>query len=351
MPRDAIFSMWFLAVVGAFAGSPAAAEECGPLKIVASVDLAVAPDERAVFVPVSLQNEKKYMLLDTGGMVSELTPATVASLGLESRRTPTVRFYDVKGNYVDHATIVPNFAIGNLTGHNVDFVVGPDGLFANKKDIAGILGPGVLRFYDVAIDFGARTLTLLSQDHCDGKVIYWPTRAVAVVPMQVVKSSGHIVVPVMLDGQALKALVDTGAYNSVLNLAVAEGDFKLSEKQADMIPLRRLGDRDNSMVYRHTFKSLSFEGITIANPALDIIPDLAGGQMKQPPPSGTRIPDADVEQALPDMLIGMDILSRLHIYIAYKEQKLYITPASTPQLPPANTASAPEPAAASSLRH
>jgi hypothetical protein len=35
------------------------------------------------------------------------------------------------------------------------------------------------------------------------------------------------------------------------------------------------------------------------------------------------------------MLIGMDILSHLHLYIAYKERKLYITPASTPTGVPA----------------
>jgi hypothetical protein len=29
------------------------------------------------------------------------------------------------------------------------------------------------------------------------------------------------------------------------------------------------------------------------------------------------------------MLIGMDILQHLHLYIAYREQKLYVTPAST----------------------
>jgi hypothetical protein len=31
------------------------------------------------------------------------------------------------------------------------------------------------------------------------------------------------------------------------------------------------------------------------------------------------------------MLIGMNILSKLHLYIAFKEDKVYITPASAPQ--------------------
>ena len=33
---------------------------------------------------------------------------------------------------------------------------------------------------------------------------------------------------------------------------------------------------------------------------------------------------------LPDMILGMNTLSQMHVYIAYKERKLYIT-AANPQ--------------------
>jgi predicted aspartyl protease len=349
MPTRGGCSLTACAFTAIFLATNSWAQECGPLKIVAIVDLRMAGEDRAAFVPVTLQGQTKYMLLDTGGTVSEITPTTVAALGLESHKTPTLRFYDVKGNFVDHATVVPDFAIGNLTGHNVDFVVGPDDLFPENEKIAGILGPGILRFYDVALDFANRKFALLSQDHCEGKVIYWKADAVAAVPMEVARASGHIVVPVLLDGRKLNALIDTGATDSVLNLNVAEGDFGLNTKQPDMAPVRPLGDRNNSMVYRHSFKSLSFEGIGVSNPTFDIIPDLEHGQMEKPPPIGTRFQDTDAEQKLPDMLIGMDVLRHLHLYIAYKEQKLYITPASAPvavAADSATSASAVTPAAA-----
>jgi Aspartyl protease len=328
--RTARWSAGICFIAFAAPATPAAAQVCGPLKIVASVDLEAAPNDAAVFVPVSLQQQTKYLLLDTGGTISELMPAAVSELGLASVKTPTLRFYDVRGNYVDHHTIVPDFAIGGLTGHNVDFVVGPNDLFRDSSNVAGILGPGILRYYDVALDIAGKKLTLLSQDHCDGKVVYWKANSVAVVLMQVAKASGHIVVPVTLDGQTLSANLDTGASRSTLNLSVAEGDFHLNEKQPDMIPVGRMRDKDDSIVFRHAFKSLSFEGLTITNPSLDIIPDLERGQMERPPATGTRMPDSSVEQKLPDLLIGMDILRHLHLYIAYKEQKLYITPASAP---------------------
>jgi hypothetical protein len=61
--------------------------------------------------------------------------------------------------------------------------------------------------------------------------------------------------------------------------------------------------------------------------------------MDRPPPIGTRFKDSDTEESFPDLLIGMDVLHHLHLYIAYKEQKLYITPAS--EAAPSVTTAAP----------
>jgi hypothetical protein len=56
-----------------------------------------------------------------------------------------------------------------------------------------------------------------------------------------------------------------------------------------------------------------------------------GPKMEDPTASlehNTRIPDKNLEIALPQVIIGMNVLRKLHIYIAYKEQKLYVTPAA-----------------------
>jgi hypothetical protein len=86
------------------------------------------------------------------------------------------------------------------------------------------------------------------------------------------------------------------------------------------------------MPYQHRFASLDFGGVAVANPVVDILPGLGRGP-RLPSATGTRIADGETEQ-LPDMLIGMDILRHLHLYISYREQKLYITP-STPSTAPA----------------
>lgn len=324
--RPVIQALIICGIAHALFAPTAFADECGPLKIISSVDLKVEPPDTRVYLPVMLQGQQKYMLLDTGGTFSQITPDVVNSLGLATHKS-MVRAYDVSGNFIDHVAVVPSFAIGQLSGENVEFMVRANRMPVGGGEVAGILAPNILRFYDVSIDFGAGKLTLLSQDHCPGKVVYWPSTAVAVVPMSFAKASGHIHVPVTLDGHQLNAELDTGAYNSVLNLAVAEADFRLDPKNSAMTSVGEMHNKNRDMVYLHTFGSLGFNGIAVANPSIDIVPDLMRGQLDRPPPIGTRFKDSDTEESFPDLLIGMDVLQHLHLYIAYKEQMLYITPA------------------------
>src|SRR5207244_2627656 len=116
-----------------------------------------------------------------------------------------IRLYNISnessGDYVKAA-----FTLGQLSAPHIDFIVTPSGtLQGHDPRVAGVLAPDILLNYDVDIDFGADKLNLLSPKHCPGKVIYWPALTIAVVPMNVV-TSGHIVIPVKLDGHATFAL-------------------------------------------------------------------------------------------------------------------------------------------------
>ena len=71
----------------------------------------------------------------------------------------------------------------------------------------------------------------------------------------------------------------------------------------------------------------------MANPRVQILPDKVG--TKDPNNgfiTGSRTKKVDdLDSSEPTMLIGMNILSKLRLYIAFKEDKVYITPASRPQ--------------------
>ncbi len=169
----------------------------------------------------------------------------------------------------------------------------------------------------VDLDFTAGRMNFFMPDHCPGKVIYWPVDTVAAVPITL--DATHIVVPVTVDGHAMRATIDTGASRTTMNLTYAQSFFGLSPGSPDMAEADFHPNGDKSLtVYRHTFSSLSFEGVTVKNPTMIIMPDRINSKQNITP-TGSHISSRDI--ALPQILIGLDILRKLHVYISYKEAR------------------------------
>jgi predicted aspartyl protease len=315
--------LWILLMLcGGFARAD---DACRPLTLITTVNLVHRDGDQHVFVPVTINGKNRFMLLDTGGASTEVTSQAVADLGLPYER---IRYSEVNlsGEESHQAAEVDSFSIGQLTTKSVEFVVAPERyLFIDEPQYVGIIAPNVLKNYDVDIDFGTNKLSLLSPDHCEGKVIYWPASAVAVIPMHVQKS-GHILIPVQLDGKEIYAVLDTGAPVTTLMMPIAESDFGLKMGAPDTPRSAEMPDRPSSATYQHKFSSLNFGGIAVSNLNVSILPDFIKNKIDTPG-LGSRLGGSGSHEEAPDMLIGLNVLRHLHVYIAYKEQKLYITAA------------------------
>ncbi len=154
-----------------------------------------------------------------------------------------------------------------------------------------------------------------------GKVVYWPADVMASVPMRIV--GGHYLINVTLDGQHLVALLDTGADRSAMGLDTALRYYGLSPSSLGV----QTADKANLTVqtYTHKFDTLSFDGIDIHTPTIAMLQS----QLFRPreASTGSRIARPEDVQDHFDMILGMDMMRHLHIYIATKERKVYITPA------------------------
>lgn len=322
----------------------ALADDCKQLAIVTSVDLETTNEHNAVFAPVTLEGKAYLLQVDTGDNISVLTEGVVNKLGLDHEPV-NVALVGVNGTYSNTAGRVKSFTLGNLHASNVDFMISKnfDGEDDQKKDdsdtVAGLLGADVLGNYDVEFDFGGNKLTLLSPDHCRGKVIYWPAAAVAAVPITVTRG-GDISFPVTLDGKAVNATLDTGASTSVVNLSFAENNFGLTPTSPGVTSAGTMNKTHGSAVLSTHFKTLTFGddttgSLTVANPGADLVANFMGNSDVQGSShTGTKLPSKQQTMKLPDMLLGMNVLRHLHVYIAYGEGMLYITPASTPAAKP-----------------
>jgi len=295
----------------------ARAADCS-LKMVNTVPIELVNNGARVFVPVVINGTPERFVLDTGGDLTQISAAVAEELKLPSVET-NIKMLDLYGNASTKAVKVDTFVLGRLRDRNTTLPIST--FFQNGGPAAGLLAADYMGEYDTELDFAGGKMNYFSQDHCRGNVVYWPAAAIAVVPMRLVDR--HLHLDVMLDGHPFRAMIDTGATGTTLTTEEAKRVFDLSAEDGD----KR---------FEHTFQKLSFEGLEVGNPHITIIPDKTGS--KDPNngyATGTRVRmQDDPLSAPPSMLIGMNILSKLHLYIAFSEHKIYITPASAPAQPP-----------------
>lgn len=327
-----------VAVLVAGFGSRAMAEDCGPLKQLNAIDL-VQPNPSRALIPVSINGIPKLFLLDTGGDISQISGEVAQELHLAERDAPGVKMLDLYGHASNKYVSIEKFTVGRLTGQDIDLAIQPNPNFGRGTRYVGIFAPDLMGRYDVEIDFGTYKMNYFSTDHCPGRVVYWPHQALAVLPFTFHKR--HIRFNVKVDDKELTAEMDTGSPNTSMRDEAAKRLFDLAADSPGNIPLNQQG---MAAAFGRVFGTLDFEGVAVKNPHVIIMPDLVGSK---DPNNGfrtdTRAKRVDDLDDRPDMLIGMDILRKLHLYIAFDESRIFISEASAPpkpNVPPTSDATA-----------
>lgn len=279
-------------------------------------------------IPVTINGVQKTFLFDTGGYLTQVARQMADELKLPVRQG-RIEMMSVTGQISRDQASLKEFIVGHMRGVNMDLPVSP-----NDLGLDGIAAVDVFRTSDIDLDFGSDTLRLFSQDHCPGQVVYWTSPANAgIVPL--VMRGDHAVVTVKLDGQDEHALIDTGAPRSTLTIDEAVRAFHLT-MGSDGTPEKGSLNGDESLkTYSHEFKTLSFGDVAVSSPALTLIPNAFGRNMDKAQLVGDRTKSEKDLLDVQEMIIGMDILRKMHVYISLSEQKMYVTQVSTASAAPA----------------
>ncbi len=267
---------------------------------------------------INIADTPRLMLVDTGGPFSSVTQQTVQELGLTTVQNNR-GLRSVTGAVTNLLARLPTIAIGRLQQKNALYYVMPDSGGMNEFD--GVLGGEFFKQYDTDLDFNSGKINLFVQDHCPGQVVYWPNTGVAVVPFRA-DASNHITFRVELDGKQLEAGLDTGASTTVLNLDDARRTFSVDVNAPDVEKVGELTGGYTANIYRRQFKTLAFGGVTIDNPMITLLPDMMNGAVGRQSQTGSLIGSRG---GLPGLILGMSTMADMHIFISYKERKLYIT--------------------------
>jgi hypothetical protein len=271
------------------------------LRASAMLEMQTMPDGR-VTIPVQIEGHDYRLMVDTGGYINTLSPQLVREQSYEPQRSAG----ELRGmgkRRLDHYVTVKDFMIGRAHGKNFKFFVSDYSILFHD----GTLTPQVLAAYDVDLDFAHGKFNLFSPDHCPGQVAYWTKSGATEVPIQN-QALNQVRIPVTIDGKEIMAMVDTGAPTSFISMRAAKRYLKLDEKDPALksrgnIPIYGI----TAPVYNFPFGNLNFGDIKVSHPQIQIVAD--------------KVLDQD------ELVLGIGILRQLHLYIAYKEKKMYVTPA------------------------
>jgi predicted aspartyl protease len=310
------------------------APECSSnLRMLNSVQMQATTDRTVMVVPVKIDNVDKKLLLDTGGLVTQISRATADKLDLPERYREQ-RLFDLAGNSSNAQATVPKLTLGTQNQNEVPMAVAPNPDLGTALPYDGLLATDLFPGDDIDMDFGARRLTTFAPDHCQGRVLYWPADHVAVVP--ITESDNLIIIPVMVAGHPLNAVLDTGSQFTVMNMAVANQLFGLTPASPGMAPFTESSGDKSLTLYRHIFDKVTFQGVEVSNLQVYLLPNQVAVHDRprslfllgpsRMPLSGSRLFQSG-SFSMPDMIIGMDVLRHLHVYFAAKEKRLYITDA------------------------
>ena len=339
MCRSLILATLLLSAVNAV---PAAAAAQCSLNVLTTLHL--RPTSYMPMIDATIGDKRVGLLVDTGGGMSSLTKRAVRDLNLQTGQYVSsdgtiLTLKDVTGQTEALQVRLPSITLGTLRQEGVYFMVlpGADEGGQDMENFGGILGTDVLRNVDVELDFAANKIHLIAPNQCRGNVVHWQAPAVAVVPIALDRF-GQLTFRMQLDGRRVTAMLDTGASDTILNLDTARRTFRIDVNGPDVEKVGELTGGYSANMYRRRFNSLAFEGVTVSSPMIVMMPNMMGNVNPGAPRTGSMI--REDRNGLPDVILGMNVLNQMHMYIGYKERRLYIT-AANPQAAPAPATAAP----------
>jgi hypothetical protein len=263
-----------------------------------------------IIAPVEVNGITASFILDTGAQRSVVTEPAVARLGLARDQWVGTTMSGI-GGVNDRANADPrSLSLGGVPlvrrtlNHDTSLTVGilPRSN-ATGQPIDGLLGRDYLSEFDLDLDVRLRRLILYHVSGCAGRFLPWAADYAAVPVSNPAESA--LVIPVVLDGAPLRALLDSGASSSLL---AAPGMFRLKMDLADLasdpsVPVSGLGTHTVSM-RRHQFRSLRVGAQIIDAPLIWVAP--------------VRL------SPIVDMVLGADWLAGRRVWISYATRQIFV---------------------------
>ena len=295
-----------LPAIIAVAPGPALAAPCEPTSI-DTVSFQLVKNRN--FIETRINDVPVSLMMDTGDAITTVTQELVDDFNLPRDAHHYTRTVGIGGRNL----AVPN---ARLTDFRLGkYSTGPISIPVIEADLGpvpaykGMVGADVLFKTDVEFDFPNKQLTFFGTTKCSKS---WRPTGSRYMPVASKRSpeSGRLMIPVVINGQRLWGVLDTGATNTLImrSAALAAGlpQNTLSGPSAGW-------SRDAAGV-AVAQQLVRFESVSIGPEHFSNI--------------ALRVADARFGEA--DLLIGMDFLKNRKIWISAATGRSFVMPASRP---------------------
>ena len=308
-----------IAGAAAAAGAGSAAAQCR-MGLVA--ELPVVMDGNQPLVRGAINGKPMLALADTGAFSSMVWRGAAENYSLPVRPLRGLTVGGVGGSREAQATTIKELKLGNQARRDLNILMAGWNRPLGRSQIAMILGQDILSRTDVELDFANGMIRLVKPVGCgpSSSLAYWGG-AYAEAPLEPVSADQpHAIVPVTLNGKRMRAMLDTGAWTSVVTLkAAARAGVRAGSDKAPEAERSAGIGRRSVPTYVGSFSALQIGEQTVSPAKLrmaDLFRGSSGGAN-----TGSRVGTSDTADD-PDMIIGADFFRSHRVLISYSQRRV-----------------------------
>jgi predicted aspartyl protease len=314
------FTLLFGAAVALALLGPAQAD-VPACKMIQIADLPVRVVRNKLIADGMINGQKTGVVLDTGATITLILRPATDRLGLQRQEARGYRLFGVGGESKAESVLIDDFRIGQASRKGWRMLVA--GEHPVTEDAAVLLGEDFFSQVDVEFDLAHNAVRLFQPKNCEGvSLAYWTTEEPNEVAIDAIYDyQPQILLTVQINGQPVRAMLDSGAGGSILTKADA-ARAGVTPGTAGVVAVQSgngLGPKKVDMWLG------AFDSVVIGTESVKHAHIYFGDLYKQSTYAsiGSRLSQsAEKEQP---MLLGADFLRAHRVLVSHSQRKMYFT--------------------------
>lgn len=272
--------------------------------------LGLTMDANMPLLDVGVNGQDGYLIMDTGATFGTITKPAAKRLQLSGHWVPGIYMEGVGGRVSVEEARIDELRLGDWKAHHIDYPVFTNHDLSDNEKIFGLMGENFLSKFDLDIDIVHNKVSLFQPQNCDDVALaYWTDTYNEAEISRFSKENPKIWLKVLLNGEEIRAILDTGASTSVITERAAARAGLTPESPGVTRSGKSAGIGDDQVQdYIGVFDSFRLGDEEIKHVRLRFGELFSHGGRE-----------------VPEMLLGLDFLRAHRMFVSHSQRKIYFS--------------------------